>query len=178
MFLFTPQEFGIEIIKTDKKGATYICLRFLGIPIKFPIKSDGKSKKAKTEKKEFSFSTFKEKVLSLKEVYDSSKDELKKTLSFARRELTVKNVDFRIHFGLDNAAATGISTGAVWGVGSILLKIIDSLIGIKKINMKVDPDFDNKVFEIYSKNNPQNTHNYKQYGASNLHTSTKNASKN
>ena len=36
-------------------------------------------------------------------------------------------------------------------MGSFILKVIDSLIGIKKINMQVNPDFNNKVFEIYSK---------------------------
>jgi len=36
-------------------------------------------------------------------------------------------------------------------MGSFILKVIDALLGIKKINMQVNPDFNNKVFEIYSK---------------------------
>ena len=83
--------------------------------------------------------------------WKTSKDELREMLAYVRNHVSVNNVDFDIRFGFDNAAATGISTGAIWGMGSFILKVIDSLIGIKKINMQVNPDFNNKVFEIYSK---------------------------
>ena len=153
-----PLEFGIEIIKTEQRNDTFIRFKPFGIPCKLRIgekKKERKSKKTvkttKSDSNQLSFKNFKEKVSALKEVYDEKKQSLREMLSYARRHLSIKSVDFEIRFGFDNAAATGISTGAIWGMGSFILKVIDSLIGIKKINMQVNPDFDNKIFEIYLK---------------------------
>jgi len=156
-FLFVPTEFGLEIIKTEAKSDIFIRFKVLKIPFKIRLKEKKVEKKQKSkalkaqEPEKLSFKKFKENVSALKEVYDSQKSTLKEMLSYTRKHLSVKSVDFNIHFGFDNAAATGISTGAIWGMGSFLLKVIDALIGIKKINMQVNPDFNNKVFEIYSK---------------------------
>lgn len=153
-FLLTPVEFGLEIIKTTDKNLTYLRFKIFKIPFKIPLKqTNNEQKDTKNAKKEekLTFSKFKETVSSLKEVYDKKKDTLKEMLSYTKEHLKIKSVDFEIRFGFDNAAATGISTGAIWTIGSIFLKIIDSLVGIKKINMQVNPDFNNKIFEIYSK---------------------------
>ncbi len=154
-FLFVPLEFGLEIIKTETKSDIFIRFRVLKIPFKIRLKEKKPKQKtndAKIQSQEkLSFKKFKENVSALKEVYDSQKSTLKEMLSYTRKHLSIKSVDFNIHFGFDNAAATGISTGAIWGMGSFILKVIDTLLGIKKINMQVNPDFNNKVFEIYSK---------------------------
>ena len=100
---------------------------------------------------ELTFASFKEHVDAFGEVFEVSKNELKNMLSFARKHLSCKEVDFNIRFGLDDAAKTGIATGAVWTSGTFLLKLIDTLIGIKKIKMNVYPDFNEKKFEIYLK---------------------------
>ena len=154
-FLFVHSEFGLEIIKTEAKSDIFIRFNILKIPFKIPLKQKKAKKKApkKDAKKEekLSFGNFKENVTALKEIYDSQKSNLRQMLSYTRRHISIKSVDFNIHFGFDNAATTGISTGAIWGMGSFILKVIDSLIGIKKINMQVNPDFDKKTFEIYSK---------------------------
>lgn len=153
-FLFTNVEFGLEIIKTDKKNASFLRFKIFKIPFKIALKQKKHEQKiVKSAKKEekLTFSKFKETVTSLKEVYDEKKDDLGQMLSYTKNHLKIKSVDFEIRFGFDNAAKTGISTGAIWTVGSLLLKIIDSLVGIKKINMQVNPDFNNKIFEIYSK---------------------------
>lgn len=156
VFMITPLQFGIEIIKTANKNKTLLYFRIFGIPIKIPLGKASKSrskKEKKQQKKEssLSFKNFKENLSDFKEIYDTSKDELKEMLSYARKHLSIHNVDFEIRFGFDNAATTGISTGAIWGMGSFILKVLDTLLGIKKINMQVNPDFNNKIFEIYSK---------------------------
>ena len=151
-FLITPLQFGIGIIKTADKDEKTLYFRLFGIPIKIPIKPFKKGEHDKQKKEStLSFENFSENVSDFKELYKTSKDELKEMLSYARHHLSVERVDFEIRFGFDNAAATGISTGAIWGMGSFLLKVVDTLLGIKKINMQVNPDFNNKVFEIYLK---------------------------
>ena len=156
VFLLTPLHFGIEIVKTATKNKKLLYFKIFGIPVKIPIKPEakGENKAQKVKQKHestLSFEHFRENVDDFKEMYKTSKDELKEMLSYVKSHTTVDSVDFKIHFGFDNAATTGISTGAIWGMGSFILKVIDSLIGIKKINMQVDPDFNNKIFEIYVK---------------------------
>lgn len=155
-FLITPLQFGLEIIKTANKNKNLLYVKIFGIPVKIPLKpasrdEDKKQKDKQRTESPLSFENFKENVSDFKEIYDTSKAELKEMLSYARHHLSVERVDFEIRFGFDNAAATGISTGAIWGMGSFLLKVVDALLGIKKINMQVNPDFNNKIFEIYSK---------------------------
>lgn len=155
-FLFTDAEFGVEVIKTADKNLIYLRFKILKIPFKIPLKQKKEKPKKAKEKmpqqtQKLSFKAFRENVSALKEVYGDIKDELSAMLSYTKSHISIKSVDFEIHFGFDNAAATGISTGAIWGMGSFILKVIDTLVGIKKINMKVNPDFNNKIFEIYSK---------------------------
>lgn len=153
-FVVIPLEFGLEIDKTANNTKIYLCFKVFKIPFRIRLndKDDKKERKKQAEKREkFSFRVFLDKVETLKEVYRDSKVEIRHMLSYAREHLSINRVDFRIHFGFDNAATTGISTGVAWGAGSFILKVIDEIIGIKKINMQVDPDFNNKIFEIYSK---------------------------
>ena len=153
-FVVMPIEFGLEIDKTANSTKIYLCFRVFKIPFRIRLndKDDKKERKKQPKKREkFSFRAFLDKVETLKEVYSDSKVEIRHMLSYAREHLSINRVDFRIHFGFDNAATTGISTGVAWSAGSFILKVIDEIIGIKKINMQVDPDFNNKIFEIYSK---------------------------
>ena len=146
-----PLQFGLEMSKTADKNKTVLYFKIFGIPVKIPLESKLKTKDKQKEESSLSFENFKENIEDFKEIYKTSKEELKEMLSYVRKHATVNEVDFKIHFGFDNAAATGISTGAIWGMGSFILKVLDSLIGIKKINMQVNPDFNNKIFEIYIK---------------------------
>ncbi len=155
--LFVPLQFGVHRIQTANRNKFYIYASLFGILIRIPIhtKKDHSKSKAKSKKKSkaqnkpaLTFHTFHRNVEKLHELYKESKHELTEMLSYVRRHLSCKELDFQIAFGLDNAAKTGITTGAVWTSGTLLLKIIDSLIGIQKMNMNVYPDFQNKRFEI------------------------------
>ena len=156
VFFMTPLQFGIVLKKSAHVNKSVLYFNCLGVPVRIPIKKQTKlenKKQKKLQKKEspITFENFKENIDDFKEIYSTSKSELSEMLSYVRRHLTVQNVDFEIRFGFDNAAITGISTGAIWTMGSFILKAIDSLVGIKKINMQVNPDFNNKVFEVSSK---------------------------
>lgn len=163
-FILLPMRFGVHYKKTATRNKFYICVSIFGILIRIPIhtkKDGGKQKKEKrkksrekavsTSKTEFSFDAFRKKVDALGEIFEVSKNELREMLAYVRKHLSCSEMDFRIAFGLDDAAKTGITTGAVWTSGTFLLKMIDSLIGVEKINMNVYPDFNHKRFEIYFK---------------------------
>lgn len=158
VFIFTPTRFGVRYQRTATRNKLHVFVSVFGILIRIPIhtmeekhaRKEAKSAKAKTTS-HLSHETFCQRVQVFKELYETAKEELTDMLAYVRKHLLCKEIDFNIRFGLDDAAKTGISTGILWTSGTLLLKIIDSLIGIKKINMNVYPDFNEKKFEIYLK---------------------------
>ena len=159
LLLFLPMRFGIRYEKTASFEKFHIYVSVFGILIRIPIhnkeergtKNTDEGELRKRAGRELTYASFKKHVDAFGEVFEVSKNELKNMLSFARKHLSCKEVDFNIRFGLDDAAKTGIATGAVWTSGTFLLKLIDTLIGIKKIKMNVYPDFNEKKFELYVK---------------------------
>lgn len=160
LILFVPMRFGVRYEKTAAANKFHIYVSVFGILIRIPIhnKKDASAKKRHTKAPEpaenetvLSFDTFKKRIEVFREVAERQKDDLKSMLSYVRKHLSCNEIDFNICFGLDDAAKTGIATGAVWTSGTLLLKTIDTFIGIKKIGMHVYPDFNQKKFEIYVK---------------------------
>ena len=143
-------------MKTTNKKSFHIYVSVFGILLRIPIPSTRKkSKQSKYAKKTehscehpFTFEFFRDNVEKLGEVVRLSGQELKNILSYVRKHLSCKEIDFRIAHGTGDAAQTGIVTGAVWTSGTMLLKLIDTLIGIRKIHMDVFPDFNRKRFEV------------------------------
>lgn len=155
LFLFVPMQFGIYYVKTANKNKFYIYASLFGILIRIPIhtikdtkKENKKKQKAAKKENPLTFEMFRKNVDAFGEVAEICKNELLEMLSYVRRHISCKEIDFRIAFGTGDAAKTGITTGAVWTTGTFLLKIIDSLIGIKNMHMDVFPDFQQKRFEI------------------------------
>lgn len=153
--LLVPMQFGVHVLKTTTKNKLYIYVSLFGMLIRIPIhtKTEPKKEKKKKDKKTkkenaLTFQLFRKNVDAFGELLEVSKNELLEMLSYVRKHLSCKEVDFRIAFGTGDAAKTGITTGAVWTSGTLLLKLIDSLIGIQNIHMDVYPDFEYKRFEI------------------------------
>ncbi len=156
LILFIPMQFGVRYKKTSTEEKIHIYISIFGILVRFPIHryagTHTKKHKAPTRTSStLSFDTFQKTIDSFGEIFEITKNELLSMLSYVRKHLNCKELDFQICFGTDNAAKTGYLTGALWTSGTLLLKMIDTLIGIKKINMNVAPDFCEKKFEIYTK---------------------------
>ena len=162
LFCIVPFKFGAYYLKTANKQKLYIYVSIFGILLRIPIRNSEKKpdkskkripkkRKEKDSETSFTFQTFRENVDTLFEVFQACKKELSDMLSYVRNHLSCQEMDFRIAFGMGDAAKTGITTGAVWTSGTMLLKVIDSFIGIEKVHMDVYPDFNNKRFEISTK---------------------------
>ena len=155
-FAFIPMRFGVRYLKTSSEEKIHIYVSIFGMLLRIPFHNKRKEKVEKKQAKSpsvktFSLQTFQETIDAFNEIYQVSKDELLSMISYVRKHLSCKEIDFRIRYGTDNAATTGYLTGAIWTSGTLLLKIIDSLIGVKKIKMDVNPDFNGKKIEIYAK---------------------------
>jgi len=149
-------QFGVRYKKTATEEKTHIYISIFGILVRFPVhryarKHERKDKTPSRTSSSLSFDTFQKTIDSFGEIFEVTKKELISMLAYVRKHLQCKELDLKVCFGTDNAAKTGYLTGAAWTSGTLLLKMIDTLIGIKKINMNVSPDFCEKKFEIYTK---------------------------
>lgn len=98
-----------------------------------------------------------------KEKSDAVKEKNKKKMSFEaikniisevivlftyfKRYLVIKKLKLHFHIGADDAAVTGIATGAAWGALYDTVAVIDNNFTLKDKNIHVCPNFTEKVFE-------------------------------
>ena len=97
-------------------------------------KEDESAKKEKKEKLDFGRM---KKILS----------ESLKLLSYLSKRLTVDRLKLHFHIGLEDAAATGIATGAAWAFLYDFVSLCDNKLKLKSHSVNVCPDFREEVFE-------------------------------
>lgn len=149
--LFVKLNFYFEGYYNNSESKNFI-LRFyvftkkLGFNIKFKETKKEKEKK-EIEKKEGKDSfvdkakRFKNNIGIFKNTFSASKGHIKKSV-------IVKNINLNIDFGLGDAAATGISTGVLWGVIYSAFSLICHLFTVENHMFAVDPQFNKKITKI------------------------------
>jgi len=75
-------------------------------------------------------------------------DMLKVLYRYLKSNLKIRNLDFSIAYGLGDAAVTGIFSGAVYTVVNTFYAYILNNFTVKKHSVKVNPDFENRCFDI------------------------------
>lgn len=70
-----------------------------------------------------------------------------KLLSYFSKRLTVERLKLHFHIGFDDAAATGIATGAAWAFLYDFVSLCDNKLKLKSHSVNVCPDFTKEVFE-------------------------------
>jgi len=153
LLLFLPAEAGVRLYWGQQEKKLTVHARIFYIPLSFTIpleKAEEKSKQKKKKSKETPSEAEKERmtpkrfialVKSLHRAYQESKQELFALLGFLRKALTCKELTCRIEYGTSNPATTGMLNGAVWTAGTLLLRLLDSAIGVQKMGLHVYPDF-------------------------------------
>ena len=68
---------------------------------------------------------------------------------YVRKKIKIDKFDFDITFGLDDAAHTGIATGAAWGSVYNIFGFIDRLFTVKSHKFRITPVFDAECFEMH-----------------------------
>ncbi|MBQ3226136.1 MAG: DUF2953 domain-containing protein [Clostridia bacterium] len=157
LFLFLPLSVGVEYWYQDAKQTCFLRLRIFGIPLKIRIpvsektKKKEKTPKEEKPKKKLTFSRLKGIFYGIRDAYKETKADIRKLFSDLRKELTVESLMFHLHFGLDNAAKTGIATGAAWASSSCALAAIHQMLSVKHADLNVVPDFNTECMRIYVK---------------------------
>lgn len=65
-----------------------------------------------------------------------------------KRKLIISKFAFSVSFGFDDAASTGIFSGAVYTLVNVFYAYILNNFKVRKHNVQIQPDFNNKCFDI------------------------------
>ena len=150
LFLFTATNFIFEFSydKCGKKFSVTIKHLFLKIKLK-PPKKKGTTKNPNPENKGL---TLKEKVDKGITLFKSIEDDIVEILSYASgRALKIKELDFLLNFGTGDAMGTGIITGGAYGVIYNLIALFDNNFSLKRYDVKINPDFENRYLSFSAK---------------------------
>lgn len=149
--LCVSAEIYYEYINKVQKAEITIRL-FKIIKIKIPVKLNKEKKsdekKASAEKESFSLEKIKNIFSRVTDALSNAKSDIYALFSSISKHLVIKKVLFETEYGLSDAAKTGMSYGAVWGVVSCALSAIDNFSEIKDLELNIYPVFDRECFNL------------------------------
>ena len=152
LLLFVPTLVGIDYLWDQKNQDLRLRFRVLGIhfSVKIPLDKKKEDKKQGEEKKlsPKKFITFAKELYS---AYRSVEDDCKGVLREIKARFTCREVYFTIRYGTTNPARTGILNGAVWTAGTLVLKVIDSILDVSQKTLNVYPEFNRSCMCIHIK---------------------------
>lgn len=101
----------------------------------------------KEEEFEKKYKSFKYCINALRRILDDKNDDILGILRHIRRTFGVKRLDVALDYGTGDAAATGITSGALWALISGTAAFVGRYINIKDIlNIAVKLNYTEKVF--------------------------------
>ncbi len=160
LLLFVPTLLGVDYLHNNGVQKLRIRCRLLGIPFSIWIPLEKKPKK-KSDKKQMAVEKQEKKSLTPKKFITFSKElyrgycevreDFHALLGELKKRFSCHELYFTIFYGTKNPATTGILNGAVWTAGSLLMKIADTSLGVRKKTLKVQPDFTQACMEIHIK---------------------------
>lgn len=122
-------------------GITIDLARFLKKDKKIAIKTDKPIKKKKREKP-----PLKERLHKLRVNIERGRYTYLLSKRYVCKKIKIENIDFDMTFGLDDAAHTGIATGAAWGSLYNVFGFVSSLFRVKSHKFNITPVFDGECF--------------------------------
>ncbi len=141
-----------------------LIVRLLGIKMfdynkqkKKADKSDEKKKENRTEEKKEEVNTSAEQSLpdkaqgilkQIKAYFALISEALRILNRHIKKTLHIQNFRFEFSFGLGDAAATGIFSGAAYAVGNCFYAYLLNNYKVKRHELKIAPDFDKKGFSV------------------------------
>lgn len=150
--LFTKISLIVKLVKpVDGKFKTEIMLSVFGITLdlsrffekdkKRDKKTDKPVKNKKTEKP-----SLKERLHKLRVNIERGRYTYLLSKRYVCKKIKIENIDFDMTFGLDDAAHTGIATGAAWGSLYNVFGFVSSLFRVKSHKFNITPVFDGECF--------------------------------
>ena len=147
-------EIYYEYINKVQKAEITIRL-FKIIKIKVPVKLNKEekahkrdTKKSSQERKSFTLSKIKKTFSDITDALSDAKSDIHAFFSSLAKRIVLEKVLLETEYGLSDAAKTGMSYGAVWGVVSCMLSSVDNFSEIKDLTLNIYPVFDRECFNL------------------------------
>lgn len=159
LLLLLPLTVGVDWQYEDKKQICKLRLRLLGIPITVRMPLDKEEKKAeqaaekdiKKAEKTLTPKRFVALAKNLHRLYGEAQPEVKNLLTELRKRVACNEIFFIIRYGTVNPARTGLLNGAVWTGGTLILRVLDAALGVRKKTLEVYPDFQRAFMCLHMK---------------------------
>ena len=153
ILLFTKMTLTVNVDKAmEGEFSKKINLNFFWVNINLlkpkadkPLKAES-IKKAGNEKQKKESLT--EKLKKLAENIQRGRYTYLLSKRYVRKKIKVETLNFSMTFGLDDAAHTGIATGAAWGSVYNIFGFLDKLFIVKSHNFSITPVFDGEAFKM------------------------------
>ena len=149
--IFMKMALHINITKTmDSKMKSELTIKIFGKKINLlkRNKKDKPSKKGKADDKEKQTEPLGKRIKTLFENIERGRYTYLLSKRYVRKNITLESLDFSMTFGLDDAAHTGIATGALWGSVYNIYAFLDKLFIVKAHKFNITPVFDGEAFEL------------------------------
>ncbi len=152
VMLFAKISLIVKLVKpADGKLKTELMVSVFGITIDLArfIKKDKKPAKKtdKPVKKQITEKpSLKEKLHNLRVNIERGRYTYLLSKRYVCKKIKIENIDFNMSFGLDDAAHTGIATGAAWGSLYNIFGFVSSLFRVKSHKFNITPVFDGECF--------------------------------
>ncbi len=151
--LYIPFYFDVEYVKNAIENRTRVKLKILWITIVLvPKKKPKHAKKAEKEETASEKPNVKELLKNMDfnlGTFGKIKADIADILKFlSRKAVKVKNLEFGLNFGFDDAPTTGITTGVFNALAYNGLAFLHNNITINKWKIDISPDFNKERFDI------------------------------
>ncbi len=156
LLLFIPTVLGVDYLLENKEQALKIRCRLLGIPFSFrvPLERQEEPKTQDAEKEEKKSLSPKKYIAYGKELYRAYREveeEFRAVFRQIKERFACKELYFTVHYGTNNPVTTGMLNAGIWTASTLILKVLDSALGVQKKTLKVYPDFQKACMCIHMK---------------------------
>lgn len=160
LLLLTATLLGVDYLYDNKVQRLRIRVRLLGISLSFKINLDKKKRPGKEKKKQKKSKEEKQPLTPKKFIafskdlyagYSETKQEFYSILREIKERFACHEIYFTIQYGTKNPALTGVLNGALWTAASVIVKVLDQVIGVKKKTIQVSPDFQHECMCLHIK---------------------------
>lgn len=154
--LFVKMTLAVSISKAEgEKLKTEFILNVFGCKLDLSeLADDSKKKTSKKKKSDKSDEedkpqpTFSEKLHNLRVNINRGRYTYLLSKKYIKRKIKIYNFDFDMTFGLDDAAHTGVATGAAWGSIYNVFGFVSNLFTVKSHKFTITPVFDRECFSF------------------------------
>ena len=155
VLLFVPVRLDFRYKKDAVQNTAELYLKYMWFRIKIipreqkPPKKQAQKKQEPEQKKDFSIEVFKQQFAHYKKIFEHSKDDIAAIFQYAgEKAVVLELVDFKLDYGFEDPAYTGMLMGGICGIAYNILALVDRHLDLREKHVDIRPDFHNNCFQM------------------------------